>query len=150
MERMKTRIHRWLLGLTLLFLMPGTFLACLLLIGMIGSGFQHGFSARDFAAVPILLIPPLLVAWGFRLLIGLRQGVHPRLRHKLLAFYLAVSSYCAFWLFAPMSHENVEIVLFSTREQKRDRAHHLLPCGEQHDFDILMRHGSEQPERAIT
>lgn len=30
---MKTRIHRWLLGLMLLLLMPGTLLACLLLIG---------------------------------------------------------------------------------------------------------------------
>lgn len=114
---MKTRFHRWLLGLMLLLLMPGTLLACLLLIGMIGSGFEHGFEAGNLVAAVVLLIPPVLIGWGFHMLRDLRQGFHHKLRRKLLAFYLVVMVYCAFWLFSPVSHHGIEISIFPSRDQ---------------------------------
>jgi hypothetical protein len=124
---LKSRIHRWLLGLALLLLMPGTFLACLFFVGLIGSGFQVGWSARTLPAALILIIPPVLVGWGFRLMIGLREGFHIMLRRKLLAFYLAVLCYCSFWLFAPISHEGAAIMMFEIREQVIGSAMLLLP-----------------------
>ena len=114
---MKTRIHRWLLGLMLLLLMPGTLLACLLLVGVIGCGIQQGFRASDFPAMVMLGIPPALIWCGLWLQMGLRQGIHPMLRRKLLAFYLVVLVYCAIWLFSPISHADVEIGFFSTEDQ---------------------------------
>lgn len=137
---MKTRFHQWQLGLMLLFLMPGSFLACLLLIGMLGSGFDHGFEAGNFVAAVILLMPPALVWWGFWLLPGLRQGFHHKLRRQLLAYYLVVWVYCAMWLFSTVSRAGnktgifpleiqivgsvilipVLITLFSSPEEKRE------------------------------
>lgn len=138
---MKTRFHRWLLGLTLLFLMPGTFLACLLLIGMIGSGFEHGLEAGNLVVAIVLLIPPALIWWGFWLLPGLRQGFHHKLRRQLFAYYLVVLIYCAIWLFSTVSRAGnkfgifpfeiqivgsvililpVLITLFSAPEEKRE------------------------------
>lgn len=114
---MKRRIHRWLLGLMLLLLTPGTLFACLLLLGAIGSGIQHGFPASDLPGALILVIPPLLLCWGLCLQLGLRQGVHKTIRLKLLAFYLAVFAYCASWLFNPISHDDVQIMIFSTRDK---------------------------------
>jgi len=114
---MKTRIHRWLLGLMLLLLLPGTLLACLGLIGGIGDGILLGFRASAAVAMVVCAIPPALVFWGFRMLPELSQGVHPTLRRHLLGFYLAVLVYCGGWLFAPISHGDVEIRLFSTGVQ---------------------------------
>jgi hypothetical protein len=114
---MKTRFHRWLLGLTLLFLMPGTFLACLLLIGMIGSGFEHGFEVSNLVAAVILLIPPVLIGWGLRMLKEFRQGFHHKLRRQLFAYYLVVLIYCAIWLFSTASRAGNKIGIFPVEIQ---------------------------------
>jgi hypothetical protein len=109
---MKVRFHRWLLGLILLLLMPGTLLASLLFIGLIYSSYHDGFLTSYFVSVPILLIPPALIWWGFRLLPGLRQGFHHKLRRHLLAYYLVVSVYCAFWLFSTASRAGNKSQIF--------------------------------------
>lgn len=101
----------------LLCLIPGTFLACLLLIGMIGSGFKQGFQIGYAAAALVLLIPPFLIAWGLRMLKKLRQGFHQMLRRQLLAYYLVVWVYCALWLFSTVSHSGHKTGIFPVEIQ---------------------------------
>ena len=115
---MKTRIHQWLLGLMLLLiLLPGSALACLLLIGAIGSSMRDGFEPNVLPPILVLLIAPALVWWACRLMFGLRNGFQGSIRRKLLAFYLSVAGYCGFWLFAEFSRDASESTLFAVQDQ---------------------------------
>ena len=109
---MKTRFHRWMLGIMILLLMPGTLVACLILIGGVGDGIRQGFRASSELAMIVCAIPPVLVFWGFRMLPELGQGVHATLRRRLLAFYLVVLVYCMAWLFSSASRHGDEFAIF--------------------------------------
>jgi len=109
---MKTWFHRWLLGIMVILLLPGTLLASLFLIGTVCSGIERGFQSSDFATMVILLIPAVLVWWGLWLLAGLGQGVHHMIRRNLLAFYLVVLGYGTFWLIGTVSHIGYKIGIF--------------------------------------
>jgi len=113
----KTRFHRWLLGLMMLFLMPGTFLACLLMIGLVGSGFDGGFEGIYLLLALFLLVPLLFIGWGFYMLRELKEGFHYKLRRQLLAYYLIVFVYCAVWLFSTASRASDKFAIFPLETQ---------------------------------
>ena len=107
-----------MLGLMLLLvLLPGTGFATLLLLGLLGHGIRNGFDGNPLPAICLLSIPHILVYWGMRMMAGLRTGFHAAIRKKLMVFYSVVAAYCFFWLFAPFTHDGVDVEFFDATQQ---------------------------------
>jgi hypothetical protein len=98
-----------------------------MIIGVIGNGFKNEFRASDLVLIPIMLIPPALIWWGFWILPGLRQGFHHKLRRQLLAFHLVVMAFCSMWLFSTVSTSGGKSAIFPTEFQIAGLAILILP-----------------------
>lgn len=116
-QKMKRQIHQVLLGISLVILIPGALLGLLLAVAAVGTGIQKGFSATDFLAIPLLLLPSILGWWGTRLFFRLYAGFLPKVRRALFWFYAAITAYCGMWLDSTFSRDGTTGTIFAPQEQ---------------------------------
>jgi uncharacterized membrane protein YhdT len=117
LQEMKRKLHRILVGLSLLVILPGALLARLVLIGAIGSGIQEGFSATIFLALPLLILPSLMGWWGVRLVFRLYGRFSRRLRKEALFYHGLTLCYCSIWLVSTATRDGSSFPLFGLGER---------------------------------
>jgi len=105
------------LGLSLLVIVPGALLGILIIVGAIGTGIESGFSATDFLAIALCVVPTILAWWGGKLFFRLYAGFFPRVRRSLLKYYGSVAVYCGLWLASSMSRDGIQRMMFAPEEQ---------------------------------
>ena len=103
-HKMKRKLHRILVGLSLLVILPGAFLALIVLIEAIGSGFQKSFSGANILALPFLILPSFLGWWGLKLVFKLYGQFSRRIRKDVLLYHGLTLCYCGMWLVSTASH----------------------------------------------
>ena len=116
-QEMKRQVHQCLLGLSLFVIIPGALFGILLAVAAVGSGFQSGFAATNFLAVPVLMIPALLAWWGIKLFLSLYAGFLARSRTMLFWFYSVTTAYFGLWLISTFNRDGLSGTIFSLQEQ---------------------------------
>jgi len=95
---MKRKLHRILVGLSLLVLLPGALFALVVLIAAIGSGFQKNFSGPNILALPFLILPSVIGWWGLRLVFRLYGRFNKQIRKEVMLYHGSILCYCGTWL----------------------------------------------------
>ena len=114
---MKRKLHRILVGLSLLVILLGALIGLLVLIGAIGSGFQNGFTATSFLAFPVLILPSIIAWWGVKLVFRLYGRFSRRLRKETLFYHGLILCYCSIWLLSTASRDGSSFAIFSLQER---------------------------------
>ncbi|WP_035613423.1 hypothetical protein [Haloferula sp. BvORR071] len=92
-------INRWVLGLSLLGVVPGAVMALLLLPVALDRGVRSGFYTSDAAPLTMLALPLLLAIAGVGLWVKMGSGYSAGLRRVLLVYQLVMLVYGGCYLF---------------------------------------------------
>jgi len=117
LQKMKSKIQRILVGLSLLVIIPGALLAIIILIAGIGSGLKNGFVASNLIAFPFLVIPSIMAWWGIKLVFRLYAPFSRRLRVETMIFHGLNLYYSGLLLASTATRDGSSFPIFGLQER---------------------------------